>query len=393
MHDELRTLVVIAAIAAAVPFIVGLLRIRIAQVVILLALGVIFGPQVLGLIEITDPIALLSELGMGFLFFLAGLEIERRAVTGADGRLAIIGWGSSILVGAAIAWTLAITGAIVDGFGVAIALTTSALGTLLPVLRDAGQLETPFGRLFMGAAAWGEFGPIIAIAILLGTKSPMLSVLSLTVFAAIATIFLILPGRLRSPSVERIIEQGRKSSSQTAIRLVMLVLLALLWISSDLGIDAVLGAFVAGIIVKRFASESDESGVEKKIEAIAFGFFIPLFFVVSGATLDIRSIIENPLRLIAALVAILVARGLPQLIVYRRALPDIRSRGAFSLYVATGLPLLVAITSIEVAAGAMEASNAASLVGAGALSVLLFPLGADLLLRRSRAQERAAKTA
>lgn len=393
MDSELRTLVVIAAIAVAVPFIVGLFRIRIAQIVLLLGFGVLFGPQFLGWIQVSDPISLLSELGMGLLFFLAGFEVERRAVTGPGGRLAAIGWGLSLLVAAGITWLMTRTGAVTDGLGVAIALTTTALGALLPTLRDAAQLDTRFGRLFMGAGAWGEFGPIVAIAVLLGAKSPVTGVIALIVFGVVAIAFLIIPGQLRTPSIDRVIRQGQNSSAQTAIRLVVLVLLALLWISDGLGIDAVLGAFVAGIIVKRFAGDGDKTGIEHKIETIAFGFFIPIFFIVSGAMLNIIAIIQNPLRLLVAFIAILLARGVPQFFLYRRALPDWHDRAAFSLFVATGLPLLVAIASIEVAAGAMDPANAASLVGAGALSVIVFPLAADIIRRRGRSQARAANTA
>lgn len=393
MNTELGTLVVLCAIAAAVPFIVGLLRIRVAQVVLLLAFGVLFGPSMLGLIHVDSSITLLSEIGMGMLFFLAGYEIERRTVTGTGGKLAALGWGLSLLLASGLAWAMSLIGVIQDGQGFAIALTTTALGTLLPTLRDNGQLDTRFGQLFMGAGAWGEFGPIVAISVLLGTKSPIVGVIALIAFGIIAVIFLVLPGQLRTPAIDRVIAQGHTTSAQTAIRLVVLVLLALLFISSGLGIDAVLGAFVAGIIVKRFAGESDGAGIEHKMEVIAFGFFIPIFFIVSGANLDIKSIIENPLRLLAILVAMLAARGVPQYFLYRNELGSRHERAEFSLIVATALPLLVAITTIEVDAGEMRPENAAALVGAGALSVLLFPLTADLIRRRTTAQERAANTA
>lgn len=396
MTDDLRSLVAIAAIAAFVPLIVGLFRIKIAEVVLLLGAGIIFGPEVIGLIQVDDSIELLSELGLGLLFFLAGMELEQRAVRGQSGKLAAIGWGLSLVMASLAAIVMTATGKIHDTLGVAIALTSTALGTLLPMLRDRGELNTRFGTFFMGAGAWGEFGPIIAISVLLGTKSSFVAILSLIGFAAVALILATLPARLAGDRVRELLERGHHTSSQTALRFTMLLLILLLSLAGSFGLDVVLGAFIAGIIVRRFSPPTEESLLQGKIEAIGFGFLIPLFFVVSGANLDILSIIENPAPMLRFFVYILVARGLVQYIVYRRAIPDRRERARFSLYVATGLPIVVAVTSIEVEAGVMLPSNAAALVGAGALTVLVFPLVGDRLARRRTPeptdQERAENT-
>lgn len=384
MNLELRTLLVISAIAVLVPFLVRLLRHRVAEVVLLLGLGVIFGPGVLGWIDVTEPISLLSELGMGLLFFLAGYEIERSSVTGYGGRLAAIGWFVSLGLASLVSWLFVWTGYVQDGVGFAIALTTTALGTLLPILRDARQLDTPFGKLFMGAGAWGELGSIIAIAVLLGSKSTVAGIAALIVLGIVAGILLVLPPQLRTPLVDSVIRQGNDSSAQTGVRLVMLLLILLLFVSSGLGIDAVLGAFLAGMIAKRFNQDEDTPRVQHKIEGIAFGFFVPVFFVVSGANLDIASIVADPLRMIVMLVVMLVVRGLPQVVIYRKALPDVHERLALGLFVATALPLLVAITTLEVGIGAMTEQTAAALVGAGALSVLIFPAAAEVMGMRSR---------
>ena len=201
--------------------------------------------------------------------------------------------------------------------------------------------------------------------------------------------------------VRSVLERGNHSSSQTALRFTMLLLIALLALAGRFGLDVVLGAFVAGIIVRRFSPPHEESQLQVKVEAIAFGFLIPLFFVVSGANLDIISIVENPGRLVLFFVLLLVVRGLPQYFIYRSALPDTRQRARFALLVATGLPIIVAVTSLEVGAGVMDPRNAAALVGAGALSVLVFPLLGNSLVRGRSAghpidagdQERAENTA
>ena len=396
MSEEFASLVVIAAIAAAAPLVVGLLRIRVAEVVLLLFGGVLFGPSLLGWINVDASISLLSELGLGMLFFVAGMELEPRAVRGISGRLAATGWGVSLALAAAFAFVLTVTGVISDTLGVAIALTSTALGTLLPVLRDSKELNTPFGTLFMGAGAWGEFGPIIAISLLLGSESKFVAIITLVAFGLVAVIVAVLPTKLARERVRTLLEAGHHTSSQTAVRFTMLLLIVLLAVAGSFGLDVVLGAFVAGIIARRLAPPSAESQLTVRVEAIAFGFFIPLFFIVSGANLDIESIIENPARLVIFFILLLVVRGLPQFLLYRHEIPDGRQRARFSLLVATGLPIIVAVTTLEVDGGIMQPENAAALVGAGALSVLVFPLVGGALVRRQKTanpQERAENTA
>ncbi len=384
MNPEYTSLVVIAAIAAFVPLLVGLFRIKVAEVVLLLGAGIIFGPEALGWIQPDGSIELLSELGLGLLFFLAGLELEQRAIRGQSGKLAAIGWVLSLVVALIAALIMTETGKIEDTVAVAIALSSTALGTLLPMLRDKGELGTKFGTFFMGAGAWGEFGPIIAIAVLLGTKSSFAAIISLLVFGAIALLLAVIGNRLATERVRKIFERGHNTSSQTALRFALLLIIVLLTIASEFGLDAVLGAFIAGVIVRRFAPPSEESKLSVRIESIGFGFMIPIFFIVSGANLDIASIIANPFPMIRFFVYIFIARGVVQFFLYRKALPDVRERARFSLYVATGLPIIVAVTGIEVANGYMTTANAAALVGAGALTVLVFPLVGNALTKGSK---------
>ncbi len=392
MSNDLVSLFAIALIAALVPLIVGMLRLRIADVVLLIGFGILLGPEALRFISVTPPIMLLSDLGLAMLFFLAGLELEQNSVRGRSGRLAAAGWGISLLIAGIVSGVLQATGVIDDFMGVSIALTSTALGTLLPVLRDSGELTGPFGRFFMGAGAWGEFGPIIAIAVLLGSQSKFLALITLAAFAVIAVGLAIIPKQLRSARLAALIKQGHHTSAQTAVRLTMLIVILLLAIADGFGLDAVLGAFAAGVIVRRFSPPSKESVLSAKVEAIGFGFLVPVFFITSGANLDIDSIIENPLLLALFFLLLLLVRGIPQYFIYRKALPDNRQRARFSLLVATGLPIIVAVTTLETQAGIMRPENAAALVGAGALSVLVFPLAAAAFGRRARDQDRAAKT-
>ena len=392
MSNDLVSLFAIALIAALVPLIVGMLRLRIADVVLLIGFGILLGPEALRFISVTPPIMLLSDLGLAMLFFLAGLELEQNSVRGRSGRLAAAGWGISLLIAGVVSGVLQATGVIDDFMGVSIALTSTALGTLLPVLRDSGELTGPFGRFFMGAGAWGEFGPIIAIAVLLGSQSKFMALITLAAFAVIAVCLAIIPQQLRSARLAALIKQGHHTSAQTAVRLTMLIVILLLAIADGFGLDAVLGAFAAGVIVRRISPPSEDSVLSAKVEAIGFGFLVPVFFITSGANLDIDSIIENPLLLALFFLLLLLVRGIPQYFIYRKALPDNRQRARFSLLVATGLPIIVAVTTLETQAGIMRPENAAALVGAGALSVLVFPLVAAAFGRRARDQDRAAKT-
>lgn len=385
IDQNLVSLLVIVAIAAIVPIILGYLKIRIAEVVLLLIGGIIFGPALLGWIQVDKSIDLLAEIGLGMLFFLAGMELERHAVQGRSGKLAAIGWLVSLALALVASLTFDAMGLFDDGLAVAIALVSTALGTLLPIMRDSGLLSTKFGTYFMGAGAWGELGPIIAISVLLGSQSSFLALITLGVFGIIALVLAILPGRIKSDRLAQIIERGHTSSSQTAVRLTVLLMIALLALADVLGFDVVLGAFVAGIIVRRYVSPNSEHLVQGKVEAIAFGLMVPLFFVVSGARLDIIAIIENPFMMLGFFVLIILVRGVPQFFVYRKALPDPRERAQLCLYIATALPIIVAVTSLQVSAGLMDSQEAAALVGAGALTVLVFPLLAQWLGRSSGA--------
>ncbi|MEI6373003.1 MAG: cation:proton antiporter [Actinomycetes bacterium] len=382
LTNDLESLLWVTLVAAGIPILVGFLNLRVAEIVFLIGFGILLGPQILNKVDLTDSVSLLADIGLGFLFFFAGYELDRAVLKGTTGKLAGIGWIASVILSIIAVEILYSVGLIQDTLGVAIALTSTALGTLLPVIRDSGRLDSVFGRSFMAAGAIGEFGPIVAISLLLGTRSSWLSLLVLVAFFIIAAIIAFLPSRFRSNRLFAIIERGHSTSAQTAVRIVILLLVGLLALASAFGLDLVLGAFAAGIIVRLYVPHGSIPVVEHKLEAIAFGFFIPLFFVITGVKLDIQSIIENPGRLLIFFLLLAIVRGLPQFFIYRKAVPHWRPRAELSLYIATALPIIVAVTTVQVDAGIMLPENAAALVGAGALSVLVFPLVASRLTRK-----------
>lgn len=385
IQRELTSLVVIMGIAALAPLILGLLRIKIAEVVLLLFGGMILGPSFLGWIQIDPSIDLVAQLGLGFLFFFAGLELDPAAIRGKFGKLAAIGWGVSLLLAGLVSFALEMLGYVDNFLGFAIVLTSTALGTLLPTFRDSGLLNTNFGKFFLGAGAWGEFGPIVAIALFLGSLSMLGGAISLLAFGLIAFVLAKVPGWLAQENVKRVVERTTVTSSQSGVRLAVLFMVILLALSGLMGLDVVLGAFIAGVILRRYLPSEEESPLQSKVEAVGFGFLIPVFFVVSGANIDAEAVMANPWPMLVVFVLLLVVRGLPQMLVYRSVLPNVNDRASLSLYIATGLPIIVAVTSVQVQAGTMTTGDAAELVGAGALSVLVFPLLAGIFRNRVRA--------
>jgi Kef-type K+ transport system membrane component KefB len=384
----LDTLLLAAAVAALAPLVVALLPgPRIPQVVVLLAGGVLIGPEVFGWAE-RPEIDLLANVGLGFLFLLAGYELNPHLFRERAGRLAIAGWLITVALATALVGVLAAAGLVRAFVPVALGLTTTAFGTLLPILRDNDMLGGRFGRYLMAAGAVGELFPIFAIALFLGASNKFVALGSLAAVGVLAVVLSFAPRLVRGNRLERILREGEGSTAQTYVRWTVVLLLALLVVAEDFGLDVVLGAFLAGMVLRRWAP-GDVHALEGKLDAIGYGFFIPVFFVASGMTLDVRSIAEAPLRLLIFFVLLLAVRGVPSLFLYRRDLPAAQ-RVETMFLTATALPLLVALAEIGLRNGTMLRENAAALVGAGALSVLVFPMAAVAIERRRRAAARPA---
>ncbi len=384
----LETLLLAAVVAALAPMLVALLPgPRIPQVVVLLAGGVLIGPQVLGWAE-RPAIDLLANVGLGFLFLLAGYELDLHLFRERPGRLAMAGWLVTLALAAAIVGVMEAFGFVRAFVPVALGLSTTALGTLLPILRDNDMLGGRFGRYLLAAGAVGELFPVFAIALFLGASNKFVALASLLAVGVLAVVLSFAPRLVRGNRLERILTEGEGSTAQTTVRWTVVLLLLLLVIAEEFGLDVVLGAFLAGIVLRRWAP-GDVHALEGKLDAIGYGFFIPLFFVASGMSLDVRSIAEAPLRLVAFFVLLLVVRGVPALFLYRRDLPAVQ-RVQMMLLTATALPLLVALAEIGLRNGTMLRENAAALVGAGVLSVLVFPMAAVAIERRRRAAEAGA---
>jgi Kef-type K+ transport system membrane component KefB len=389
MVQGLGSLLAAMVVVAAAPILVAFLPGRVPQVVLLIAGGVIIGPELLDLAQ-PDDIELFANLGLGFLFLLAGYELEPSLLKERPGRLAMISWAISIVISIAVVGALDAAGLVRAFLPVAIGLTTTALGTLLPILRDHHMLEGRFGRYVFAAGAVGEMGPVLCIALLLGHYNSIVEVIGVAAVAGVAFALSVLPRFTQGTRFGRVVEEGQHETSQTTLRLTVMLLVALLFLSAEFGLDIVLGAFFAGMVLKRWAPGDVES-LERKLDAVGYGFFIPVFFVSSGMGLDVASIAESPGRLLGFFLLLLVVRGVPALFVYRKDLPAPR-RVQMMLLTATALPLLVALTEIGLQNGSMLPENAAALVGAGVLSVAVFPLIAVRLQPRALEAERETPT-
>lgn len=394
MPSVAESLLWISIVAVVAPIVAGLVPRRLVpEVVLLLGLGMLIGPFGLTLAVEGPPIELLSELGLGMLFLLAGFEIKPAELIGRAGRRAGLTWLTCLGLAFVLTALLAAAGVVDGEVALAIALTSTALGTLLPILKDSGMTTGRVGESVLRHGAYGELGPVVAMALLLGTRGATASLLILLVFAAVALLLTIPSLRLRGGSSWLLvhIRHGAESTSQTPVRLTLLLLVTLSFVAHELDLDIVLAAFAAGFILRLALPDGDER-FEARLEGIAFGLLVPVFFVTSGMAIDPRAIGRNPGAFAAVLALILLARALPVFISSRFLGPaqdrfDTRDGTAVALFAATGLPIIVAVTSVSVSSGEMSTENASVLVGAGATTVILLPMLATVLLGRSQPRD------
>jgi Kef-type K+ transport system membrane component KefB len=378
--------VMVAAIAAIT---VALLPKRMAPpvVVLELVLGIVIGPHVLQLAHIDDFVEFFSNLGLGMLFYFAGYEIDFERVKGRPLELGAWAWVISVGLAFGIGGALAGLGIIVSFLYTGAAMATTAIGTLIPILRDNGELKTRFGTYLLAAGGAGEFGPILLVTLFFSTQSALHESVILIAFVVLAIAIALLSVRLAWqgwPALERTFE----ASSQLAVRVTVVLVFGLVLLASDLGLDVLLGGFVAGMITRMALKGHELAIFESKLTAVGFGFFVPFFFVTSGIAFNLSALgsAEAIAKLALFFILFLVVRGTPMLLLYRKEM-NLRNRAALAFYSATELPLVVAITTIAVDAGHMRTSTAAGLVGAAMLSTLIYPFVGMALRKDARDEE------
>ena len=401
---SLAGVVVVAAVAFAVPLLLGLSPgLRLPSVVLEIVVGIVLGPSGLDWVHVDLPLQVLSLLGLAFLLFLAGLEIDLHQLRGKLLGLVAGGFVVSFAIGLAVSGVLGAVGLVDTPLLVAIILTATSLGVVIPVLKDADQVESDFGQLVIAAASIADFGAVILLSLFFsreasGPAAQLLLIGGLVLLAVGVGVGLARAGR--SMRLSEDLGRLQDSSAQIRVRGAVLLLAGLVLVAQRLGLETILGAFLAGALLR--VVDRDEMMTHPKfrvkLEALGYGFLVPVFFIVSGIRFNLAALTANPanLRLVPLFLAVLlVVRGLPAWL-YRSRVGGRRSVVA-GLLQATSLPFIVAATQIGMELGKLDQATGAALVAAGLLSVLLFPLAALTVLRGAgggrAATEKAEPTA
>jgi Kef-type K+ transport system membrane component KefB len=380
-------LLIIVAVAFAAPFVLGFFpRLRLPSVVLEILAGIVVGPSVLGIVEVDESISVVAVLGLAFLLFLAGLEIDFSRLRGRLLRVTMLGFAASFALAIAVGLLLEATGLIETPLLVAIMLCATSLGVLIPVLKDTAQIDTTFGQLVIAAGTISDFGAVILLSVFFsgegGVGSTLLLIGSLVLLAGV--VFLAVRSAEGSMRIRSNLIRLQDTTAQIRIRGAVVLLVGFAAIAEQLGLETILGAFIAGAILSLLDRDQEMTHPEfrRKLEAIGFGLFIPVFFVTSGVEYDLGALTSsasNVLMVPVFLAALLAVRGLPAL--FYRGLISSRQIAVTALWQATSLPFIVAATAIGEDLDLLTAAEGAALIGAGLLSVLLFPIVGLSLLR------------
>ena len=383
-------LLVVVAVAFAAPFVLGLFpRLRLPSVVVEIVAGIVVGPSVLGIVEVDQVIEVLALVGLGFVLFLAGLEIEFEKLRGSVLRLTALGFVVSFAIAVVVALGLSAGGLVETPLLVAIILCATSLGVIVPVLKDSGEIASPFGQLIVAAASIADFGAIILLTLFFsgegGVGSTLLLLGALLVLAAV--VFATVRGAERSMRIKADLLRLQDTTAQIRIRAAIVLFVGFAAVAEELGFEVILGTFIAGAIISLLDRDEvmTHPDFRRKLEAIGFGFFIPVFFVTSGVRFDLDALVAEASNLAMVpvfLAALLLVRGLPALL-YRRVL-DARRTAVAGILQATSLPFIVAASAIGLELGLIDAAESAALIGAGLLSVLAFPVAGLAVLRGGR---------
>jgi Kef-type K+ transport system membrane component KefB len=386
---SLSGVLIVAAVAFAVPLVLGLApMLRLPSVVLEIVAGIVIGPAVLGLAEVDEPLRILALIGLAFLLFLAGLEIDlNRLLHGGALRSSVTGFVLTLVIAFAAALGLAAAGLIHAPLLVAIMLSATSLGIVVPVLTDAGQSGTTLGQLIIAASSVADFGAVILLSLFFsgeGSSVGSTLLLIVTFIVLVVAIGVALAKVERFGRVSSVLQRLQDTSAQIRVRGALVFLIGFAVLAQSLGLEVILGAFIAGAVLRLIDRDEmmTHTFFHQKLEAVGFGVFIPFFFVTSGMLLDVRALFSGGAALAPVpvfLLALLFARGLPA--VLYRSQTGTRGVLAAGLLQATSLPFIVATAMIGMQLGLLNAATGAALVVAGLLSVLIFPICALTLLK------------
>ncbi|MEA2425724.1 MAG: hypothetical protein QOH13_2134 [Thermoleophilaceae bacterium] len=398
MQPSFDDLLIVVAIAFAAPLLLGLFpSVRLPSPVLEIVAGIVVGPSVLDWAQNDETVAVMATIGLAFLLFLAGLEIEFSKLRGDVLRLATLGFALSLAIAVVAGFGLKAAGVVQTSLLVAIILSATSLGVIIPVLKDAGEISSTFGQLVVAAGSVADFGAIILLSAFFSGKGSTGSTLLLigSLFGIAAAVFFFVKRAERSGAVTRALARLQDTTAQIRVRGAVVLLIGFAALAQQFGLEAILGAFAAGAVLTLVDQDREMTHplFRTKLEAVGFGLFVPVFFVATGLKFDLNALLDHPSNLVKVpifLAALLVVRGLPAAI-YRRVIGPERTLVAGVLQ-ATSLPFIVAASTIGVEMGLMGSAESSALIAAGLLSVLIFPLTGVTLLR-TRALPRSGSAA
>lgn len=383
-------LAICLAVAFGSRLLLGLVpRVRVPGEVVEIVLGIVLGPAVIGWVEVDEPVKILAVVGLAFTLFLAGLELDLSRLRGSLLRVAGMAMAVSAALAVLVAVALSAAGLIDDARLVAVALCATSLGLVVPVTKQGGFEHERLGQLVIAGATLGDFGAIIALSLLFSrdavTASTRFTLLGVF-FALIALVVLVLRVGGRRMRIGDVIMRLADTTAQIRIRGVVLLIVAFALLAEKTGLETILGCFVAGAVIGTIDHDAARAHPQfrVKLDAIGFGFLVPVFFVSAGIRFDLRALLDDPSTFALVplfLLALLIVRGVPALL-YRGELQSRRDVAVAAVLQATSLPFIVTATMIGVEIGALSASVAAAFVGAGLLSAVIFPVLALTLATR-----------
>jgi Kef-type K+ transport system membrane component KefB len=382
-------LLLVVAVTFAAPFLLGLApSVRLPSVVVEIVAGIVIGPAVLGWVEVDDPIEVLNLVGLAFLLFLAGLEIDFSRLRGRLLRVSAFGYLVSFAIAIVASLGLKAGGLIETPLLVAIILASTSLGVIIPVLKDVGEVSSQFGQLVIAGATIADFAAIFLLSIFFsgegGTGATIILLASFLLLAVVA--YFALREVERSSRISQELIRLQDTTAQIRVRGAVVLMIAFVALAETLGLEVILGAFAAGAILTLVDADQTMTHplFRRKLEAVGFGVFIPVFFVTTGLNFDLEALFASTKAIVMIpifLAALLAVRGLPALL-YRRLVDGQRAAIAGILQ-ATSLPFIVAASAIGMDLGLLSQAEGAALIAAGLLSVMIFPAAGLVLLKRA----------
>jgi Kef-type K+ transport system membrane component KefB len=391
MELAFTNLLIVVAVGFAAPLVLGFFpAVRLPSVVLEIVAGIVVGPALLGWVSVDEPVRVFSTVGLAYLLFLAGLEVDFERLRGRVLRVALVGFVVSLAIAIVVGLLLKAGGFASQPLFVAIVLSATSLGVLVPVLKDVGEIESTFGQLIVASATIADFATVILLSLFFSREAGSTAskvILLAGLFVVAVVVAMLVAGVERSMRLGEVLRRLQDTTAQIRIRAAFVLLVGLVALATELGLEVILGAFIAGAIISLVDRDRamTHPDFRRKLEAAGFGIFVPVFFVTTGVRYDLDALTANASTLLHVpifLAALVAVRGLPALL-YRPVIPRERVPVAV-LMQATSLPFIVAATAVGLALHVVSPANAAALIAAGLLSVVIFPAVSLVLLRRGQ---------